>query len=236
MRVKLLSFDLDNTLWPVDVVILRAEKKLHEWYGQHYPRITELSIEQQRELRHQIGELYPDLAHDLTELRRRAIGMAAEMAGYDDAVIEPAFSVFMHWRNAVDLFPEALPMLNALRASYTLAALTNGNADIQTIGISEYFQHCLTAGEIGAAKPDPKMFETLLEISGRQAAEIVHIGDDLQADVMGAQAVGMRTIWFNPNDKDNDGINADATVTSLAQIPAALANMNAIGTDLPQEW
>jgi putative hydrolase of the HAD superfamily len=76
-------------------------------------------------------------------------------------------------------------------------SLSNGNADLAVIGLSRYFEHVLGASEAGAAKPDARIFELLLQRAGLEPAQVAYVGDDPHADVAGARAVGMQAVWVD---------------------------------------
>ena len=97
----------------------------------------------------------------------------------------------------MDLYEWSEPCLRALSSRFTLGAITNGNADLAAIGIGHYFDFVVTPAEAGAAKPSPEIFQAALAAAGTEAGRAVHVGDDPARDVLGAAAVGMRTVWVN---------------------------------------
>lgn len=197
-KIKTITLDLDDTLWPVRPVILRAEQRLLEWYRQHYPNIPAL-FDQQRtlDLRARIAQQHSQRAYDLSFLRREVISSMATEAGYADFDVEAAFAVFDAARNDVELFSDVKPALRALRERYTLIAVTNGNACLERIGIRDLFDHCLTARELQVAKPDKRIFAAAVAMGGASAAETLHIGDHPEMDVDGARAAGLVAVWLN---------------------------------------
>jgi FMN hydrolase / 5-amino-6-(5-phospho-D-ribitylamino)uracil phosphatase len=195
---RVISLDLDDTLWPVAPVIAAAEAALLEWLRQRYPRaVRGHSLDSMRALRAKIAAQFPEQSHDLTFLRRRALGMQLAAAGYADASCEEAFEVFLAARNSVEFFADVRPALERLRARYRLYALSNGNADLHRCGIGELFDGHVTAIAAGAAKPDAKIFAALRDMTGVSAEEILHIGDDPITDVVGARQAGMQSVWLN---------------------------------------
>ena len=65
------------------------------------------------------------------------------------------------------------------------------------IGLLDYFEHSVSAAQVGAAKPDPEIFRRVLAITGLDADQVLHVGDDPVADVRGALEMGMRSAWLN---------------------------------------
>jgi len=196
--IRTITLDLDDTLWDLHPVIRRAEQRLYEWLGERYPRITEmfepLDI---REVRSRVVGEHVDRKHDLTFLRRMVLTEIAGAAGYGDFEVDEAFAVFDAIRNDVEVFPEVRPALTALRERFTLIAVTNGNADLETIGISDLFDGHVNAAMAGAAKPDRSIFDVAVKAGGASAAETLHVGDHPLYDVHGAKQAGLRTAWVN---------------------------------------
>ena len=105
----------------------------------------------------------------------------------------------------IALFPDALPLLAALRAAgIGLIPITNGLQSthierIALLGLEEHFDHTLISDAVGMAKPDPRIFHHALELAGCGAAEAAMVGDNPVNDIAGAQAVGITAFWFNPH-------------------------------------
>ena len=141
---------------------------------------------------------------------------------------EQAFSEFLQERHKVVLYEEALGVLEELAASYKLGALTNGNADIYKTDAGEYFDFAFLAEDVGASKPHPDMFHAALQHAGVGPDAIVHVGDNPEHDIRGAREVGMHTVWMNSQDEPwPGGERADREITSLTQLPAAIASLEA---------
>lgn len=202
-RPVALAFDLDNTLWDIEPVMLRAERALHDWLAANYPRVTaHHTIESMRERRLQVATRRPELAHDFTALRKLALGEHAEEAGYPVAMVEEAFEHFYRERNRVDLFDDVVPSLERLRREYRLLALTNGNADLHRIGIGHYFELILTARSVGHAKPDARIFAALLTGAALTPTEVLYVGDEPLSDVEGPRNAGIDAVWINRFERE----------------------------------
>jgi len=216
-----LSFDLDDTLWPVAPVIAAAEHALTAWLAEHYPQaVRDHTLESMRALRNRVADRHPHLLHDLTFLRRSALVQQLTEAGYDDATADEALEVFFAVRNRVVFYEDVRPSLERLRARHRLFAVSNGNADLQRCGVAEYFEGHITARAAGAAKPDARIFSALLEKAGVSPAQILHVGDDPLADVAGARRAGMQAVWLNRDAREwpADLEPPARTVTSLAEL------------------
>ncbi|MGA2709710.1 MAG: HAD family hydrolase [Steroidobacteraceae bacterium] len=200
---RILSFDLDDTLWPVGPVIAQAERELFLWLRELYPEaVREHSIESMRELRARVADQFPQHGHDLTFLRRQALAEQFIAAGHDESLADRALEVFFAARNRVEFYPDVRPTLRRLRDRYRLFALSNGNADLERCGIAELFDGHITARAAGAAKPDTRIFAMLLAEAGVAAHEVLHIGDDPLADVVGARRAGLQSVWLNRDARE----------------------------------
>jgi len=196
--LRAIAFDLDNTLWDVGPVIVRAEQCLHDWLREHCPRITEqVSVEDMRAARERLARSEPHNAHDFTYLRITALAEHARDCGYDEEVAHRAFQVFFAARNTLQPYADVQPALQRLRTRYTLASLSNGNADLGRIGLAPLFGVSLNARQIGVAKPHPRCFQHLARELRLDPRDILYVGDDPFLDVDAARAAGLRTAWMN---------------------------------------
>lgn len=196
--LRAVSLDLDNTLWDTPPVLARAEAVLRDWLVAHCPGIASRfdGLELTR-LRLAVASERPERAHDLSFLRSEALRRAALAAGYDAAVAERAFEVFLSARNEIVPFDEVPAALARLAAQVPLYALSNGNACVWRVGLGRHFRAAIDAAGAGAAKPDPRIFARLLAVADVPAAAVLHVGDDAEADVEGARAAGLRSAWLN---------------------------------------
>jgi putative hydrolase of the HAD superfamily len=197
-QVKAICLDLDDTLWDLGPVIGRAELADYGWFDRHYPRITELfSVEDMRALRQAVEADFPGREHDLPLLRRATFARIARDAGYGEELAETAFATFQRVRNDVTPYADVHPALARLARRAPLVALTNGTADLGVIGMRHYFTAVLTAGEVGAAKPDARAFAAVCERLALRPAQVVHAGDHPEKDVAAARAAGMAAVWVD---------------------------------------
>ena len=226
--IKLLTFDLDDTLWPCKPVIMAAENTLYRWMQQRVPEITELHdnetiFHKRREFMRQ----RPDLVHDVSRLRIESLKALSEEVGIGRDWIDEAFDVFFQARQQVELFSDVEPVLDELSAEYTLVAVSDGNADIALTGIDRWFEFAVSAAQVGYQKPHPLVFETAMSKAGASSDETVHIGDDQHKDIFGACEAGIRAVWINRSDQDwhHTGCEADHHIHSLAELPDILHQM-----------
>lgn len=201
-RIRAITLDLDDTLWPIWPTIEKAEGVLQAWLKPHAPAATSLLADatQRQRLRAQALERCAHLAHDLGAIRLELIRLALAETGSPAGLAEPAYGVFLEARHQVTLFADALPGLTTLARHFPLVALTNGNADLHKTGVATHFVAGVTAKDAGVAKPDPRIFEMAAGLAGVPADNVLHVGDDPALDVVGAWGAGMQAVWVNRHD------------------------------------
>lgn len=196
--IRGICFDLDNTFWDVMPVIERAEHAMYDFLALRYPRVTAaMTVEMLRKARQETAQAYPQMAHDFTFLRRQTLADHAREFGYAEAMADEAFEAFIQARNEVVLYQDVLPGLEWLKQHFRLFTASNGNADLERIGLAHYFERSLCARQVGALKPDPRLFHKVIEGTGLQPQQVVYVGDDPALDVVGARAAGMLPVWIN---------------------------------------
>ena len=226
-RIRAITLDLDDTLWPVMPTIERAEAALQAWLVQHAPATATLleDAERRRAIRAAVNHELAQHAHDLTLLRREAIRRALAQAGDDEALAAPAFDVFFAERQRVTLYHDALPTLQWLSARFPVVALSNGNADVELVGLGAYFHGRVAARECGVSKPDRRIFLAAADCAGVPPEAVLHVGDDPGHDVLGALGAGMQAVWLNragapwPHEPQRPHLECD-TLLRLRQVLA----------------
>lgn len=225
MTIKAISFDLDDTFWPIAPVIERAERRMQQWIVHRHPDLApRMEPAVLRELRESVATDHPHLAHDLSTMRRMTLSLAMRPAGCDEKDVEDAFQVFWSARNEVQLFPDVWPTLRELTPNYRLATITNGNADIDRIGLGKVFEFHVRAAAVGVPKPAPAIFEHTLAALQLKPHQVLHVGDHLEADVAGALRVGMRAVWINRGEHQG-GQQPVPVIRSLTELPELLETL-----------
>ena len=198
-KIRAITFDLDDTLWPIWPTIERAEKALADWLCAQAPMTAALfaNAHARHDIRQQVLQQLPDIAHDLSAVRREAIRLTLTRAGEDPSLAEPAFEVFFAERNRVTLFDDVLPALDWLARRYPLVAISNGNADLERVGLAAWFKGGISASRFGVAKPHASIFQAGADLAGVAVHEVLHVGDDAHHDVIGARDAGMQAVWVN---------------------------------------
>ena len=229
--IKVITFDLDDTLWDVAPTLFAAEEAVYRWLDEHTPAVTAAySPEALRQLRWQLWKNRPDLAHQISQLRIESLQEIMQQVGYDKDLARrqslAAFELFIHHRHQVVLFDDVETTLQILHQHYSLGVLTNGNADVKRLGIGHYFDFAFAAEQLNSSKPAPDHFNAAMQASGANAGQIVHIGDHHEHDIEAALAAGCHAIWFNPEGKAwPESSPAPLSVKTLSETPALIEQL-----------
>lgn len=233
--IKVITFDLDDTLWAIKPVLIKAENEVYNWLKQQAPKLTEyFTLESLMHWRLKIYQEQPELAHQISQLRRVSIKQAMLKAGYHnskaESVAEQAFDIFIEARHQVTFFDTAKPMLEILHRHYSLGALSNGNADIFKLEMGRFFDFAFSAEQLNASKPAPDQFLAAQSFSNAEPSQMIHIGDNSEHDIKGAIAAGWHSIWFNPSGavypaNPSHGQGPTREVSCLSEIPHAIESI-----------
>ena len=162
------------------------------------------------------------------------IAGALKRLGYDydasDALVVGATSAFCdRFMTYVRLDGDAETVLKKLHVRYKLGIVSNYAIPecvislLEKHGLDKLFDVIIVSGAVNKRKPHPEIFRKALKELGVDAAETVFVGDTLDADVRGAKAVGMKTIYLErrlQEEDENDG--PDQTIKKLVQLPRAI--------------
>ena len=198
-KIKAITLDLDDTLWPVRPTIVRAEQALQDWLQLHAPQTASLCAQSElkQAIRAEVHQRHPEMAHDLSFLRREAIRASLLQAGNAPHLAEPAFEVFFAERQNVTLYEGVEDALAKLAARYPLVSVSNVNADVFRPAAAPYFTAAVSAGLFGVAKPDARIFLAAAAQLQLPAEAVLHVGDDATTDALGAHKAGMQAVWVN---------------------------------------
>lgn len=219
--VRAITLDLDDTLWPFAPIGARIDHVLHAWMLEHSPCTAErFPVAAMRELRERSFADNPHLHHDLSALRRLTLQQALAESGGDPGLLDAAYEAFYAARNQVEFYPDALDALARIAARVPVAAVSNGNADLERIGLMHHFAFQLGSREHGAAKPEASIFHAACARLGMDHGVVLHVGDHIEMDVLGAARAGLRSCWINREAQawTDDAIRPDLEFTTLAAL------------------
>jgi len=234
-HIKLITFDLDDTLWHAKPAIERAIQLWFEFLTLQFPRFgAQFDLSAVQQLRQQLAD-HDDYRHRVSALRIALAHTALQQSGYSQADAkrgaQQAFEIFHEARHQVTLFDNVDTTLTALARHYQLGVITNGNAQIERLGLAHHFAFAISAEGINISKPDRRVFEHALQLGKATAAETVHVGDQPVDDIEGAQQVGIRTIWINraqiawPGSPLTSQVRPDAEIHDIDAVIAAVARL-----------
>ena len=123
------------------------------------------------------------------------------------------------------LFDDTLPILQALHGRFKLGLITNGlsclqHEKIKGSGLAPFFDAMVVAGDIGVAKPDPSVFQVLLDQLQVTPDEAIMVGTSVTGDIGGAQGVGMKAVLIHRGEihGNNDSITPDLVIENLMSV------------------
>ena len=208
-------FDLDHTLWDFEK---NATETLHELYvsfrlADHKKFTVEQFCDTFQQVNRHLWAQYNRGEYDQARLRSERFVLILTQLGLETSQV-PTDLADVYLKTCPTkshIFPHAHKVLAYLQEKYTLHILTNGFSDVQAIklrsaGLSGYFTEVIASDDAGYMKPHREMFDFALERIGASCSECMMIGDNLEADIRGAQNVGMDHIYFNPYRKEHSAI------------------------------
>ncbi|MDR2673184.1 MAG: HAD-IA family hydrolase [Coriobacteriales bacterium] len=206
-----LAADLDVKLEPE--VVNRHVPHMYEFYEQLYEQDDSFWSDDIRAKAIWI-EMY--------ELLSRLVGVPIEL---QKQLSEKVYAYYFS-PGAWQVFSDVVPTLEALKAKgVQMGIISNWDSSLAAIidglGLKHYFNHIIASAEVSAHKPMPQIFKLALERLGVTAAQSVHVGDHLLADVAGAAAVGITPVLI-----DRTGKHTDANVLrveDLRQLPGLIS-------------
>ena len=201
-KIKVLSFDLDNTLYDCQSVIDAAEI----WFSQYLCKEFGLggqyqSYEFWKRVKDECLVDDPKLVDDVTMLRAVSLVKAFEylkmplQGGITEAL--KLVDIFIHKRSQGKVSKEVFDLLDKLYQKYPLISVSNGNLDTNEINITSYFKYDIRPNMHSLRrKPFEDMFKEACQKMKVQPDEVLHIGDDPLTDVYGAVQARCKCVWL----------------------------------------
>ncbi|MGC9459353.1 5-amino-6-(5-phospho-D-ribitylamino)uracil phosphatase YigB [Vibrio genomosp. F10] len=206
LPIQAMTFDLDDTLYDNRPVILRVERKITQWLHQNHPISAQRPLEWWQQVKRDVMINEPMLKHDVTRWRFTQVYQGLKLLGYNDEQADlaatAAIDKVLELRSQFQVPDETHRVLTLLSQRYPLVAITNGNVDVHKIALDPYFSLVLKAGPDGRAKPAEDLFVKASEFLKVAPKHILHVGDHLITDVVGAKNNGFQACWFNDQDTD----------------------------------
>lgn len=230
-KITAMSFDLDDTLYDNHPFIHKAEQHLLAFLQQHSPHETVTDSQYWRQHKLAALKAHPQLHSDMGQLRKQTLTRGLAELGHKgqqlEQAVNDAFAFFYHQRSDFKVSNEVCELLDSLAACVPLVAITNGNVNLQQIGIGDYFQKSFHASLSLPMKPASNMFNAAQQFLHRPASEILHVGDNLQKDIQGAKQAGFSCAWYACNrtmclQNESVGLVPDIQLASLDELRSLL--------------
>lgn len=228
--IRVVSFDIDDTLYDFTTLSRKAlaevARRLRERVGARAAEVTEEMIIRDLEATAQ------EMAHPyarLNDFRRKCFGITLGRCGVVDAeLVEELNRTYRRHRFLPTTpYDGVRATLERLARSYVLCGLSNGEQNLEELGLADLLQFSITAEEAGVQKPDPRIFQAAMKRAGCVPRELAHVGDALHSDVAGARAAGAWAVWFNPGGLPPDpDIIPDAECARFADLPGVLQELD----------
>jgi len=239
--IRLVCFDLDETLVDDNGVLAEALRRTCDWVASIEPALV---AERLLKANGQIWrKFWPEVESQWTlgtltgeEVTREAWRRTLLACGCadDDIARQAAETLDRLTQENCQLFDDVPDTLAILKGQVQLAVITNGAQDTQrekllATAIEQHFDAIAISGELGVAKPNPAIFQHVLDELRLQPHAAIHVGDNLGADVLGAQAAHFRAgIWLNRHGQPRppEGPSPDFEITSLRELVHIVERIN----------
>tara|TARA_Y100001935_G_scaffold176281_1_gene145836 strand:- start:2122 stop:2826 length:705 start_codon:yes stop_codon:yes gene_type:complete len=199
--IKMITFDLDDTLWDNMPTITKAEIDTRNWIEEQTGKVEWGTFEDFLETREKLIKNDESIAWDISKLRKEIFKIKLDHIrprDLRDEIVEEAFKIFITKRHEITLFEGVEEALEKLSKNFVLGVLTNGNADIFKFDIGKYFKFSISSLEAKDSKPNRAHFdEAIKRVDNINFENILHIGDHQINDIFGAFNLGIESLWFN---------------------------------------
>lgn len=208
-KVTDIFFDLDHTLWDFEKNSALTFELIFEKHG--LPIDLEHFLEHYVPINLRFWKLYREDKINKPELRYQRLRQSFDLINVtiDDKTINQLSEDYITYLSSFKhTLPGATEILDYLKKTYRLHIITNGFTEIQekkmmVSNIRQYFDVVVDSEMAGVKKPNPNIFHTALNLAGVRPEKALMIGDNLEADILGAQNVGLNTIHLTTGEKQN---------------------------------
>ena len=203
-QIKMITFDLDDTLWDNYPTIMKAEVDTRKWIENKVGEIEWGDFNDFIKLRADLIKEDETIEWDISKLRKeifrkKLIHVTPE--NLRNEIVDKAFDIFIEKRHEIKLFDGVKESIKNLSEKYILGVLTNGNADVYKFDIGKYFRFSISSLEAKDSKPNRAHFDMAISrVNNISFDNILHIGDHQINDILCAYNLGIDTLWFNNNN------------------------------------
>lgn len=226
-EVNNLFFDLDHTLWDFDknsdLTFFKILKKnnlcidVSKFLNSYHP------------INRKYWELYRENKVSKADLRYYRLSDTFKKLNYDindDLINQLAIDYIEHLSDFNHLIPDTLIVLNSLKSNYRMHIITNGFKEVQKRKLEkskliQYFDSVTISEDVGVKKPHKLIFDHALTAANANVENSVMIGDNFNADILGALGVGMKAIYYDfhkTNEQERENLIIIKNLKELIKI------------------
>ena len=220
--IKVISFDADGTLFDFQRVMRLALGEVLAELQRQFPELAaHLSIDILIQHRNEAALSEHGSRAKMEHIRLEGFKRTLADIGIEDSRLAGELTErFLDCRfSKISVYADVVPALQTLREHFTLGILSNGNSYPERCGLGGWFAFGVYTHDHGYEKPDCRIFEVMVNKAGVDPSQILHVGDSLRNDVLGAQQAGIRTAWLRRNGEQRcEGVVPDIEVTSLYEL------------------
>lgn len=206
-KYKHLFFDLDHTLWDFAKNSRETlEEAFHNFKLNQQGLVFEEFLAQYFKVNDAYWDDYRKGRVTKEELRSGRFYHSFKHFGIDNQKLADDFGDYYieHSPKKKNVFPNTHETLDFLKNYYQLHIITNGFEEVQFVkleksNLAQYFKHIITSEKAGVKKPNAKIFHHALKVASARNKETLMIGDNFEADILGAKKVGIDQVYFNPD-------------------------------------
>lgn len=231
MNIKAILFDINGTLTDI-----RTDEGKPEIYSEisNFLFYHNISIQAEEVKEFYFHDLYLQLKKDEPHPEFSAELIFKNLLkeyGNTDESLPKTLSLMYRALSLIRIRPydHAIELLEHLSQKYTLAAVTDGQSEyaqseIKMLYLDKYFKSIVISGDYGYRKPDERMFETAMNNIEVKPSECIYIGNDIYADIYGAQKLGIKSIMYYSNQGQQymENVNPDYAISSLYDVHRAI--------------
>lgn len=216
--IKVIVFDLDDTLYDQKLYVYKAFRKISKFISKKYKRDEQFIYRSLIRMWLRNGPMYQWLFNDLVK----------ELGIESKSLINTLVRIFHSYKSKLRLYPKTRDTLQKLRKKYIIGMITDGNVQMQknkisALNIKNLFNIIIFCKlKKGFEKPNVNSYRLMIKKIGIKPNEMIYIGDNPYVDFIGAKKIGINTVrilkGFYKNTKVNKKYDADYKIKDLNQI------------------
>lgn len=222
-NIKTITFDMDDTLWDFQAAMENALAITLERLRVMAPgdAAQSLTVQKMMDIRDEVADELGEGSTTQEEIRYTSMVRTVEHVGFRArGAAEELYRLYWEERIAgAHPYDDVSGVLETLKGQFRLGVISNGNNTPQMVGMDDVFDFVVFAHECGCPKPDPRIFEFALAKFGDAPSQVMHVGDNLHSDVLGANNYGAISVWLNRDGAANDtGIEPHWEIRDLTEL------------------